>query len=220
MEKFQSIEVHYVQQVAIAEKFYNSVLEMVGQMKSDHIEDLFNEQSKYEQISVLEAANLKIHLDEINSIREDLENSIVQIAREMDPQAEGEYRASMKFYRSQVEVFSLKMEENADSLKEMTTYNPLEMDNKIKKLEDFLMDIWTEHQPPGKDTLATNVQRGTAFSHQNHGQRTVTVKNVHDLLPEDQHMRENTEGQGAFRNLFSDEDDDKIPAASPQFKLI
>lgn len=47
--------------------------------------------------------------------------------------------------------------------------------------------------------------------------RSKTIRNVHEILP----PSNNNEGQGAFRNLFPDDDnEDRMPEASPQFKAF
>ena len=76
----------------------------------------------------------------------------------------------------------------------------------MKKFEDKLLELWNEDtiydQPTQKKIPEKNVKAGTLFI--NKANPGTTLKNVHEMLPKSNPGA--NEGQGAFRNLFPDEE--------------
>lgn len=121
----------------------------------------------------------------------------------------------MAEYRRAIDFVSFKLEEYTEKFTEMTSYKESSLTSKVKKVEDFLMNLWEEHLPQNKESSKViqmhNFQQPKA---------AMTVKNVHDLLP--QQNLHHQEEKAAFRNLFdNEEDEERIPeTTSPQFKVI
>ena len=59
IEKFSSLDEEYSQQIELTTDFYDRLVSIIEEMKTDHISDLIQERDKYTQIADIENDNLR-----------------------------------------------------------------------------------------------------------------------------------------------------------------
>jgi Mg/Co/Ni transporter MgtE len=59
LEQFASLEEEYGQQADLTSAFYDRLIEIIEEMKADHLSDLMQERDKYTQIAEIENDNIR-----------------------------------------------------------------------------------------------------------------------------------------------------------------
>lgn len=104
----------------------------------------------------------------------------------------------MKTYGNSLQLFSHKMEEFQEEQERYTTYIESDLSRKVRVFEQQLIDLWQEGD--GQTTLKVIPDKRPLQLHSDR-----TIRNVHEILPQEQTSKFNGDGQGAFRNLFPED---------------
>lgn len=84
------------------------MINFIERMRNDHISDLEEESRKHSQIADIEHDYLRENMEEINNIREDIEENLETIVENVD---HTELRDNLNEYRLKLQVFRHKIEE-------------------------------------------------------------------------------------------------------------
>jgi hypothetical protein len=206
---------HYQQQEDLLNCFYQEMITLVEKMRNDHIADLQAEAQRNAQLAATEQESLRVAMEELHEAWEDIEVNLQEIIENVD---QPNYETCMKQYFSNIQRFQNRLEEQQEQMDLFTTYQQQDLSLKVKLFEEQLVALWN-HQPqpqsmPKQVRMVLPERKGTPLSERNR-----SIKSVHEMLPKQ--ASQNCEGQGAFRNLFPEEEsEDRLPEASPQFKAF
>lgn len=103
-----------------------------------------------------------------------------------------ECRESLEHYRQKLTLYRHQIEEQLESISEVTTYSERQIDSMLSNFELFLRNMWEEAESP----LQANRQMGG----KNQKDLVMTVKNIHQILPKGV-AYEDSSNKCAFRNL-------------------
>lgn len=110
IDKYQKIESHYEHQYRITDDFYQSLLETVEQMRSDHLADLEAEAKKHTQLACIKEDHLRSDLDNIYVIRNDVLQSVDIILEGFQTQ---DVQMAFNAYKQELFMLKAKIEEEA-----------------------------------------------------------------------------------------------------------
>lgn len=140
---------------------------IVKKMREDHLGDLRAEKERSVQGASLGQDNLRLHVEELGEVWEDIEANIRQIVEQVDQPS---YDGCMNTYRNSLQLFRHKLEEYSEEEQHFTTYVPQDLQAKLELFQQQLMELWE-----------ASAERGTAGDKRQ--QERTTVKNVHEMLP-------------------------------------
>ena len=83
MEKFEDIDNHYSRQIKMTELFYVELQKTIQIMKEDHLNDLVEESRRHSQIAAIEHDYLRENVEEMQTIREDIEGNLEVIMEKL-----------------------------------------------------------------------------------------------------------------------------------------
>lgn len=76
MKKFSQIDNHYNKQIILTENFYDELIKTIENMKEDHLNDLVEESKRHSQIADIEHDYLRENVDEMETIRRDIQDNL------------------------------------------------------------------------------------------------------------------------------------------------
>lgn len=102
------MEAHYRHQYQITEQFYDSLFELVQQMKEDHLQDLDAEGRKHAQEALIREDHLKAQLESIELIRNDLTSNLEGV---LDDFSRPDVQESFNIYKQEMFKYKDKIED-------------------------------------------------------------------------------------------------------------
>lgn len=79
-------------------------------------------------------------MDEIGNIRRDIEENLETIVEKLE---EEDLRNNLNYYKQKLQVYRHKVEEQADFFTKLINFAPEEYQNKLGRVQDFLMEVWS-----------------------------------------------------------------------------
>ncbi len=160
----------------VTSAFYDRLVEVIEEMKADHLYDLSVEREKYTQIAEIEKDHLRENIIEINGIKNDIENHLEEVLEGIRESGnEGECKESLEHYRQKLALFTHQLEEHIDSLQQVTRYPQSQIDNMLNEFENFLTVLWDTPAQPDPPLLHSKGGKNLNTA--------MTVKNIHQILP-------------------------------------
>jgi hypothetical protein len=121
------------------------MIEIIEEMKTDHLSDLLQEKEKYTQIADIENDHLRENIIEINTIRNDIEGNMEEVLDGILSSGDSsECRESLDHYRQKLTLYRHQTEEQLDSLTQTTRYSQTQIDHMTASFEGFLREMWDE----------------------------------------------------------------------------
>ena len=117
-------------------------------MRDDHLSDLQEESRKHSQIADIEHDYLRENVDEIENIRNDIEENLETIVEKLDEQ---DLRNNLNYYKQKMEVFRQKVEEQVDFFEKLISFTPDQYSQKLGRVQDFMMEVWNSEPSPLKE---------------------------------------------------------------------
>lgn len=200
-------------------------------MRDDHLSDLEEESRKHSQIADIEHDYLRENLEEINNIRNDIEENLETIVEKLDEQ---DLINNLNYYRQKIQVYRHKVEEQSDFFEKVISFPPEEYQSKLARVQDFMMDVWQtdsdeKPEPPMEPTgFGEKLMQHNDFrSEKQPYQLKANTVSPQYQLPKQNVVNVNAQNWGpsndaqqpAFRKLF-EEEEPVMAESSPQFKKI
>lgn len=134
MERFSDLSSSYQQQLELTGAFYDRLIEIIEEMKADHLYDLAQERDKYTQIADIENDHLRENTIEINVIKNDIENHLEEVLEGIRESGNAEEcRESLEHYRQKLTLFGHQLEEQLESLQGVTRYPQQKIDTMLQE---------------------------------------------------------------------------------------
>lgn len=114
-----------------------------------------------------------------------------------------ECKESLGHYRQKLTLYRHQIEEQIESISEVTRYSQLQIDTMLHNFENFLGGMWEEAESASHH----EVHQQTAPQKQMNS--AMTVKNIHQILPRGLGYDANP-SKKAFRNLEAEEEEENL----------
>ena len=113
----------------------------------------------------------------------------------------------MRDYRRNVEVFSHKIDQYSEAM-DLTAYQPRQLGQKVTAFEQKLKELWIEDEEQHDFRKERQVPRrvNNPVNIPQERERSTSNRNLPEIQTRPTKTKP-TDGQGAFRNLFPDNED-------------
>lgn len=193
IDKFSSLEEEYHQQADLTSAFYDRLIDIIEQMKADHLGDLLQEKDKYTQIADIQNDNSRENIIEINTIKNDIQGNMEEVLEGIQNSGDSsECRESLGHYRHKLTLYRHQAEEQLESISEVTRYSQQQIDTMLHHFQNFLGGMWEEAESASQQIQQMIPQKAMDCA--------MTVKNIHQILPRGV-AYDAKPSKKAFRNL-------------------
>ena len=113
--------------------FYDRLMEIIDEMKTDHLNDLVQEKDKYTQIADIENDNSRENIVEVNIIKRDIQDNMEEVLSGIQNSGDSsECSSSLDHYRHKLTLYRHQTEEQLDSISQVTRYSQRQIDTMLQ----------------------------------------------------------------------------------------